>query len=67
MKMKRIFNPLEDPCGRTKTMNFLRHFTEQSNFAANCNKADVSDQRVICFHLSWHAKNENKSRKGPTI
>ena len=27
-------NNLGDAFGRTKTMNYLRHFTEHSNFAA---------------------------------
>ena len=34
------------------------------NFAINeNNKANALDQRAICFHLSQHTENENKSRK----
>ena len=53
------------PLEKTKTMNFLRHFTEHSNFAATRknDKVDACVQRAICFHLSQHTENENKSHK----
>ena len=53
-------------------VNYLHHFAEHSNSAANSNnKADACDQQGtctrICFHLSQHAKNESKSHKTVVI
>ena len=58
-------NTSEDTFGRTKTMNYILHCTEDSNspltkttkLMPEINKLSVS------IHLSWHVKNENRSRE----
>ena len=52
---KTYISTLENTFRRTETMNYLRHFTEHSNFAAN--------EHSLSIYLSMPRTTENQSRE----